>query len=297
VNFITKLSGTLWWVANHPLHQRRKIKSVLKFCISQVAARLVPGDVCIPFPNGKLLLICPRMKGAAHFIFPGLNEFDTMSFTLHFLRQEDLFVDAGAYVGAYTVLAGGGVGARVIAFEPNPTTFSYLEKNVHLNKLNDLVKPLNYALGNEEGVLRFTDGLGTENFVCPNPGTEKTITVKATTLDKVLENQNPTLLKIDVEGFESKVIAGAGRTLSHSSLQAIIIERYGNADRYGENEAELHKRIRASSFAPCAYSPLDRKLRRLSPEDMGNIIYVRDYAAAQKRLQEAPPYQFDGHTI
>lgn len=297
MNFVTKLFGTLRWVANHPLHQRKKTKSVLSFCISQVAARLVPGDVCIPFPNGTLLLVCPHLKGAAHFIFPGLNEFDTMSFVLHFLRQGDLFVDAGAYVGAYTVLAGGSVGAKVIAFEPNPTTFSYLERNVHLNKLNDLVKPLNFALGNEEGTLRFTDGLGTENFVCPGSNTENTIGVKATTLDKVLESQSPTLLKIDVEGFESKVIAGAARTLSRPSLQAIIIERYGNADRYGENEAELHKRIRASLFEPCAYSPLDRKLHRLSPEDMGNIIYVRDYATVQKRLQEAPPYRFGDHTI
>ena len=100
MNFFTKLTRTLWSVAEHPLHQSGKVRAAATFSVAQVAARVLPGDVCVPFPNGTQLLVSPRMKGAAHFIFPGLCEFDTMSFALHFLRPEDLFVDAGAYVGA-----------------------------------------------------------------------------------------------------------------------------------------------------------------------------------------------------
>lgn len=297
MNPVTKVLSTLYWVSKHPLHERRKIQAALTFPIVQVAARLVPGDVCIPFPNGTSLLISPHMKGAAHFIFPGLSEFDTMSFVLHFLRKEELFVDAGAYVGAYTVLAGGAAGGRVIAFEPSPTTFSYLEKNALLNRLEHSVRLFNMALGAEEGTVHFTDGLGTENYVCPDSSVGKTIEVRVTTLDKTLTDQKPVLLKMDVEGFESKVVAGARQTLSLPTLEAIIIERFGNADRYGENEADLHAQIRSNSFQPCAYSPRNRMLRRLSPDDTGNIIYVRSFDAVQQRLQEAPPYRFGTLTI
>jgi len=41
-----------------------------------------------------------------------------MGFLLHFLRKDDLFLDVGANIGSYTVLAGGAVGAKSISFEP-----------------------------------------------------------------------------------------------------------------------------------------------------------------------------------
>jgi FkbM family methyltransferase len=296
MNFVVKILSTLHWVTNHPLHEQHKAKAALTFSVVQVAARMIPGDVCIPFPNGSSLLISPRMKGAAHFIFPGLCEFDTMSFVLHFLRKEELFVDAGAYVGAYTVLAGA-AGGRVMAFEPSPATFSYLEKNVRLNKLGDSARLFNLALGAEDGMLRFTEGLGTENYVCLDSAVRDTIKVGVTTLDKMLADQKPVLLKMDVEGFETKVITGAGQTLSCPTLQAIIIERYGNAERYGDNEAKLHERIRSNSFEPCTYSPRNRTLCRLAPDDTGNIIYVRNFDTAQQRLRQAPPYQFGALSV
>ena len=112
---LKKIFATLRWVANHPLNRRCKTKAVWNFCVAQVAARLVPGDICRPFPNQTKLLISPGMKGAAHFIFPGLCEFEEMAFVLHFLRPDDLFVDVGANVGAYTILASGAVGARSVS--------------------------------------------------------------------------------------------------------------------------------------------------------------------------------------
>ena len=297
MNFITKLLATLRSVAHHPLHEREGTRAAWNFCVSQVAARLVPGDVCIPFPNDTSLLVGPRMKGAAHFIFPGLCEFDTMSFVLHFLRPGELFVDAGANVGAYSVLAGGAVGGRVIAFEPGPATFPYLEKNLRLNRLGQTARAVNAALGAEEATIRFTSGLGTEDHVSVDAADAHTIEVKQTTLDAALEGELPVLLKMDVEGFEIQVMAGASRTLSNSTLQAIIIERSGIAGRYGGDEADLHARIRRNSFEPCAYLPLERKLIRLSPDTLGNIIYVRNFDVVQQRLRAAPPYRFGKHVV
>ncbi len=56
-------------------------------------------------------------------------------FLLHFLRCDDLFVDIGANIGSYTVLAGAVVGATCLAVKPIPSTYESLLDNIHLNRL------------------------------------------------------------------------------------------------------------------------------------------------------------------
>lgn len=297
MNFIKKLFFTLRAVGNHPLNRGARFKSMRDFCLAQVAVRLIPGDVCVPFPNQTRLLISPRMKGAAHFISPGLCEYEEMMFALHFLRSGDLFVDVGANVGAYMLLASGAAGAGVIAVEPSPATFSYLAHNVKLNDVASKVTAVNAALGRSEGRLRLTERLGTENYVSLDGDAGPTVEVKVTTLDLLLREAKPTLIKIDVEGFETEVLAGAEQTLSQPALQAMIIERTGIASRYGFDERDLHRRIRQRSFAPFAYRPAERRLVRVSDDAEGNIIYVRDLDSAQRRLREAPSFAFRNGTI
>ena len=297
VQFLRKVYYTLKSVASHPLKREAKWKAIREFCVAQVAVRLVPGDVCVEFPNQTKLLISPRMKGAAHFISPGLCEFDEMCFVTHFLRPEDLFADVGANVGAYTVLAGGVAGAKTVCFEPSPGTFRYLAQNVRLNSLNDKVTALNVALGSKEGTLRLTENLGTENYICPEGTGSDGVEIKVTTLDKVFADSAPALIKIDVEGFETEVFAGAGRILAQPSLHAMIVERGAVASRYGYDEDALHRRIQASPFIPCAYSAMTRQLSRIPAESKGNIIYVRDFEFVQEKLRSASSFRFAGLEI
>ena len=297
MNFIKKVYVTLRGIARHPLNRRSKPAAMWNFCVSQVAVRLVPGDIAVPFPNGTKLMINPRMKGAAHFITPGLCEFEEMSFVMHFLRPGELFVDAGANVGAFTVLASGVAGAKSIAFEPGVSSHEFLRRNVGINALHDRVTTHQLALGSERGVARFTENLGTENHVSQNGDLSGTNEVQVATLDAMLEGLLPVLIKIDVEGFETKVMAGAARTLRQPSLQALIMERANNGAAFGFDEDALHREIRALAFTPCAYDPWSRTLSRLPDDAMGNLIYVKDFAAAQRRLKEAAPYQFGGFKI
>src|SRR3954468_21688101 len=155
MNLVKKVYVTLRGIARHPLTGKSKPAAMWNFLVSQVAARMVPGDTCVSFPNGTKLLISPRMKGAAHFITPGLCEFEEMSFVMHFLRPEDLFVDVGANVGAYTVLASGVAGAHAISFEPSSSSYDFLQRNVRLNAMQDRVMTYNVALGSEKGAARF----------------------------------------------------------------------------------------------------------------------------------------------
>lgn len=265
--------------------------------MANATVRLFRREVHVRFPNDTRLVISPRMKGAAHFINPGLCEFDEMAFVLHFLRPSELFVDVGANVGAYTVLASGVIGARTDAFEPNPSTFSYLQRNILENGLSDRARAFNVALGEGPGDILLTNNLGTENYVARDGEDVPTVHVRVEALDKMLADGQPALIKVDVEGFETQVFAGADAALHRETLLAIIVERSGIGVRYGFDETLLHRNIRSAGFIPCAYFPLERRLKEIGPEQAGNIIYVRHVAAAQERLRAAAAFEFAGQRI
>jgi FkbM family methyltransferase len=291
MNPIVKVVTALQFVANHPINRNRKFRAVAEYGFVQVAARMVPGDVCLEFPNRTRLMVSPHMKGAAHFITPRLCEFDDMSFVMHFLRPGELFADVGANVGAFTVLAAGVAGARAVSFEPSLETFEMLSRNVRLNNLADRVRPVNAVVGRTVGNVQFSAGLGTENHVAAAAEKENSVTVPMTTLDHELAANPATLLKVDVEGFETEVFGGAENTLKNGALQAIVVERNGSGNRYGYDEEALHAQIRRHGFQPCSYDPFKREVRPLGEGAGGNIIYLRDPAAAAGRLRAAPAFE------
>jgi len=297
MNLVTKLVATARAVANHPLRNESKPKAIWNFGIAQIASRLVRGNLAVPFPNQTQVLLSPSMKGAAHFISPGLCEFEEMSFVAHYLRPDDLFIDVGANVGAYTVLASAIAGANSISFEPSPSTFRFLLGTVQLNKLQDKVATHNLALGSKKGSLQFTETLGTENHLCLDDNQGQGIRVEVSTLDHILKDKNPAFIKIDVEGFEPEVLAGAHDTLRKESLLAMIIEKAGNASRYGFDESKLHREIQSLGFAPYAYNAIERLLTPLPAEAVGNIIYLRDADDAGNRTRSAPTYEFNSRKI
>jgi len=287
-----KLFTTLKAVGDHPLYRRRKLVAMTSFIWSQIAARAQRGDVSVKFPDATRLIVAPRVKGAAHYLFPGLCEFEEMSFVMHFLRANDLFADIGANIGAYTVLAAGVAKAQVVAYEPNPRTFSQLRQNIAINHIDTQVRAVNAAVGRTAAKLRLTDDLGTENYVMPegNMGIE----VPVWPLDAHLEGKIPKLLKIDVEGFETEAFAGATQLLAAPALQAMIVERNDSGARYGFDEGMLHRTIRNAGFSPFAYEPFTRKLFPLPSEARGNLIYLRDHVRAEQLVGSAVGYKFKG---
>jgi FkbM family methyltransferase len=293
MNPVTKILGALRVIARHPVNRHRKLMAVLEYGFIQTAARLVPGDICVEFPNHTRLLVSPRMKGAAHYITPRLCEFEEMAFVMHFLCPGELFVDVGANVGAFTVLAAGVAGAEVRAFEPNPGTFEMLERNIRLNGLQGRVNPVRAAAGQSEGTIQLTTDLGTENCVTTGATAQNAVTVKMISLDKELSEVTPDLLKVDTEGFEAEVFSGATNLLRRPRLRAMIVERSNSGMRYGLDEAALHLQIRQCGFTPCRYDPFTRRLSRLENEELGNIIYVRDIPGTDAVLRAAPAFKLD----
>jgi len=248
---------------------------------------LNPYPVIYPFTEKSKLIIQKGMTGATGNLYCGLHEYCDMLFLLHFLRVEDTFADIGANVGSYTVLAAGHVETKTFSFEPVPTTFSHLMDNVMINRLGNKVVAFNVALGSQKGRVDFTSSQDTTNHVaCKSDG--ETISVPVETLDEVLKNQQiPTLLKIDVEGFETEVLVGGIETLKNNNLKAIIIELNGSGKRYGYDEQNIHNMLLELGFNSFLYHPEKRMLASVNKFGTHNTIYIRDVDFVQSRLISA----------
>lgn len=286
---------------NHPLTRRDLGGAFSRLVRWQLACMLLPGPKVMPWVNKSNLLLEKGMVGATGNFYFGLHEFEDMSFVLHFLEKDDLFVDIGANVGTYTVLAGGVNQARVVAIEPIPDTFRKLTAHVQINRCAT-VDLLNIGIGATKGQLRFSSVLDAENHVITESesGHIESLEVSVETLDNVLLGSFPAMIKMDVEGFESEVMRGGVNTFSAKTLHAVLVELNGAGERYGFDEDSIRDQLEDWGFIMCRYDPLLRKLDRIGREEAsrsGNSLYIRDYEMVSAKLKKASTFSVLGRDI
>ena len=193
-----------------------------------------------------------------------------------FVTSGSTFVDVGANIGIYTGWAArlAGPGGRVLAFEPVPATREDLKSVVALNRL-DTVEIIPKALGREPGTITLwvvPHASGLTSAVPPEAGSAaaanlQSVAVPQTTLDDELASRGgaaPTLVKIDVEGYEMAVLEGATRTLSRPDSPAVVFETHGaHLARAGVRFADVPAWFE-DRFGYELYAMLPGGLRRIS---------------------------------
>ncbi len=145
---------------------------------------------------------------------------DTVRLLKVLMRPGDTVLDVGANIGCTAILFGE-TAAAVHAFEPSPTTCSYLTRNLAEAGLSQ-VHAHKYGLGVEtqETTLTFSPSNRSGGFVSDQTqaGAGHTVeTIRIRTLDEVLPElgiHTVDLMKIDVEGVEGQVLSGAAHTLA-----------------------------------------------------------------------------------
>lgn len=154
--------------------------------------------------------------------------FETLcvSVVLDYLKPGGVFVDVGANVGYYSLLAKkrAGPSGRVLAFEANPKTLIKLKRNIEMNEL-DGIEVFEGALSDKAGTLQLFAPTSTFHHGIKNHGESSLrnqgwaehveFTVQADTLDARLPGdvKQIDVLKIDVEGSEPMVFRGAEQTI------------------------------------------------------------------------------------
>jgi FkbM family methyltransferase len=273
--------------STHPLTRHAPIKAWARFASWQVRSRLQE-EIVLPWVAGRSLAVRHGMTGATQNIYVGLQEFVDMMLTVHFLRKGDLFLDVGANVGSYTVLASGVCEATTWAFEPDPGTTRFLRRNIEINHLNSLVTVFELALGSSSGEITFTLGLGPMNRVADDDDVNVQ-TVRQEQLDTLIGAADPVMIKMDVESYEEEVLKGAEGVLKRQCLKCLTLETVTPA---------VSEMLQKAGFQRAYYDPFTRRIDR-QPADLlsNNSIFIRDWLFVAERLETARSIHVLGLTI
>lgn len=154
-----------------------------------------------------------------NFLFKKKINYENQSFEIirKLIKKGDLVFDIGGNIGQYALVFSKFVfnEGKVISFEPDPKNFAFLQFNINMNRLQNVI-PYNIGVGSQETQLKFYSdsitggrkGSFKKNFVGTNYKGDTTL-VNVKTLDNLIELYGtPKFIKIDVEGFENEVIRG-----------------------------------------------------------------------------------------
>jgi FkbM family methyltransferase len=168
-----------------------------------------------------------------------LNPFES-EYIKQNVKRGDVFIDVGTFIDGWHSLLAAQLGAKVIAFEPVKEYVSRFEEQVKLNHSNIKIEAV--ALSDKDGKTTFYDSGGASSFSKKhgekiNKYPSRKITVVTKKLDSY--KLKPTLIKIDVEGFEMNVLKGAQKTLAKYKPTLILELEDKFLREAGSSTAEL----------------------------------------------------------
>jgi FkbM family methyltransferase len=151
-----------------------------------------------------------------------------MSSIYSFMREDGVFLDIGANIGIHALYTAASFkNSKTICFEPHPTIYRELRRNIQLNPRLDNIWATDVALGDRCGKSKFYMQLdscynrGLSSLQCNYDLVEgvREVEVEVTTLDNYLDEaskENVSIIKMDTQGSEYEVICGAIETIEKS---------------------------------------------------------------------------------
>jgi len=199
----------------------------------------------------------------------------TCEWVTKYYQKGDTIYDIGANIGAVSLVSAAHLkkDCLIYSFEPLPSTFNMLFKNIMINDFDKVIVPLNIALSDKVEISNFnltSIESGTSGHSVDDKSVlrnfNKSLTVFTQTLDNLVESYHIKLadhIKIDVDGIDYRVLLGGEKSvLNNPTLKTILIEK-------NDNEDKIRDLVKKYGFVEIELK--DRK------GVYGNIGFVRDY--------------------
>ena len=226
-------------------------------------------------------------------------ESNEREFLNRFLRPGDVFVDVGANIGLFTLIAAERAGpeGKVLAFEPTAKTFGRLVENVRLNELSN-VECLKLALSDSRGHLQLTqcsDGYDAWNSLARPVigGSLQTSQIEAVDWDQFARERgllgSITMMKIDVEGWEARVLEGGKEFFARSDAPMLQVEFTDEAaEAAGSSCHALYDCLEGYGYKMFVYDPGEKRLVAESKREKYpflNLLAAKDPEFVELRLK------------
>lgn len=202
------------------------VPALMRHAAWHAVRRMAPLPLEVELTDRSRLLLTRReeMNGSVALVWSQrLYDYHNMTFLRALLKADFARVcfDVGANVGIYSLLMSEMDSVTVHAFEPHPATHTTLERILRFNHRSN-AHAWKIALSDTPGSLRFTDDdCSTVNQALDSTqGEVPSITVPAETGRDFCERHQviPEIIKVDTEGFETRVLHGFGSLLNKTRL-------------------------------------------------------------------------------
>ncbi len=194
---------------------------------------------------------------------------DISRLLISMLRRGDQYVDIGANIGMTMLSAAAVLGphGRGLAFEPNPEAFARLKQHAEINGLKSF-HLVQRAIDEQRSTARlFIPGGETllASLAPQSGGAGSFVDVETAPIDEHLVHLNPahpTLIKIDVEGYEVQVLKGIGTMLRWPEVAIVSEVGEDMLRRAGHSREELHRLLADLEFQVYRFLIVGRRWRK-----------------------------------
>lgn len=250
---VLRLVGKIW---KHPANRGRRVATLVSAFRWLVHIRLSAKPWILDL-NARVKIFCYPYAGIASrlIFFSGRPDFDETMFLERYLRPGDNFLDVGANVGFYTLLAADLVGTTgmVGAFEPGRETAGRLRENLELNSLGN-VRVYSDAVGSAEGTAAFAQPKDdTSRLRTPHDSDVPIVDVRVVRLDSAAGYEQWAMGKMDIEGAEPVALEGASRMLAEANPPVWQLEINGMLRDYDWTEERFAEWLHAQGYDLALY--------------------------------------------
>jgi len=199
------------YIRHHPLLQNQEwLWGAVRPYYNRFLSAFAKRGIERRFGGGPALRILPELRDLSEHY-----EEDIWRHLIGQIKPGDVAIDIGAHFGLYAMAMAHAVTTRgqVIAFEPDRENLGILKRHLTINGLTGIVEVVESAVGDEVGELNFS---GDRSSVSRLAAAEDKITstVKVTKLDTYFRDRAVDIIKMDVEGYEARVLKGAAELLA-----------------------------------------------------------------------------------
>lgn len=262
---------------------RKSVEALDGFARTRIA-RTAPGSLLARYATNHLVPIIARGSfepgeheidgvriiipetagtGGEPFMVLGMYERGEIRYVSESLQPGDGMVDVGAHIGYFALHAASAVGPDgfVLAVEPTPASAEVLRRAVELNGFDDRIHVAEAAASSTSG----RGSLGTSDkspmfntLELDTISVDAEVDVRLATIDELLDEAGwprVDIIKMDVEGHEAEVIAGASATLERYPEVRVMFELSGTSDERYDVSSSTIDRFEAAGFSFYILSP------------------------------------------
>ena len=271
------------WLFSHEICRKHPIRACWRL-IRWELLRVANGQLTYKYDDDFQITLLPNEGASRLTYYFGVSEPDLFRVYNEFLKPGMIVVDAGANIGLHSLFYSKRVGGsgKIYSFEPSKKNFSRLMAHVQYNRVTN-IEGLCLALGAKHGSAKIVDNEEdtSRTFLqssLSNNGEASTVTLES--LDafaKFKQVERIDFLKIDVEGYEAEILAGARDLLTRQVIKVIQVELDERSlDRAGSQKSAVISLLIKNGYCLCSWNSSTKKFEPSTKESYNSFFVTPD---------------------